>query len=466
MSNSAPSRVAVFGYAATIFLSAFLLFQVQPLISKSILPWFGGTHAVWTTCMLFFQVALFTGYAYAHLLIHRCSPRSQLIVHAGLIFAALLVLPITLAGSWKPQGSAEPTLRIVLLLAANVGLPFFVLSSTGPLLQAWFGRSNSGSSPYRLYALSNAGSLLALVTYPFLFEPAFATPMQAGMWSWAFGLFALCCTACGIQMYRTAKPQAVAMESSGNPVGPAPTWGHCLLWFGLAMVASVMLLATTNQVCMDVAAVPFLWVLPLTLYLMSFILCFDSDRWYSRRTFSLALAVSFAGVCIVMLKGSGGSILAQVMVYMAGLFFCAMVCHGELVRLKPDPRYLTVFYLVMAAGGAAGGLFVGIVSPLIFPAYWELHLGMAGCCALTLLVFFRDRNWVLYAGRPRWAWAAILLGVVGLLAALQVQAHESVDDVVTVKRNFYGVLKVKEADIGDPKMHRFELYHGRIKHGQ
>lgn len=455
-------------FAATVLISAFLLFQVQPLMSKSILPWFGGTPSVWTTCMLFFQVVLFAGYAYAHFLIRIAAPRNQVIVHVAVILAALSLMSITPSADWKPDGSMPPALRIVLLLAANIGLPFFVLSSTGPLLQGWFARATGGASPYRLYALSNIGSLSALVTYPFLFEPAFSTTDQARMWGWGFIVFAVLCAGCGFLMCRATQPQA-AQGPRGDETaagGSAPTWGNRLLWFGLSMVASVMLLATTNQVCMDVAAVPFLWVLPLTLYLMSFVLCFDSDRWYSRRTFALALAVSFAGVCVVMLKGAGGSIVAQVLVYMAGLFFCAMVCHGELVRLKPDPKYLTAFYLVISAGGAAGGIFVGVIAPLVFPAFLELHIGLFGCCLLVLLVFFGDRNWVLHAGRPRWAWAAILVGLFGMTAALRVQAGATLSNAVAITRNFYGVLKVQEVDADDPEMHRVELYHGRIKHGQ
>lgn len=455
-------------FATTIFLSAFLLFQVQPLISKSILPWFGGTPSVWTTCMLFFQVVLFGGYAYAHGLIHRVSPRGQLIVHLGLMLSALCVLPITPSTTWKPDTNANPSIWIVMLLSANVGLPFFVLSATGPLLQAWFGRSTNGRSPYRLYAVSNAGSLLALISYPFLVEPKFATTVQAELWSWTFGAFTVCCALCGWQMCRSANPSSIAAPEASLPFAKselAPTWGRRAMWFGLSMMASVMLLATTNQVCLDVASVPFLWVLPLSLYLMSFILCFDSDRWYSRRTFSIAMFVSFAGISVVLLKGSGGSLIAQVLVYMAGLFFCAMVCHGELVRLKPAAKHLTAFYLVMAAGGAAGGIFVGLIAPLIFPAFLELHVGLLGCTALVLLVFFGDRSWVLHAGRPRWAWGLVLIGVFAFTAVLRVQADTVFQNAVTVTRNFYGVLKVQERDADDPKRHRFRLMHGRIVHG-
>jgi len=319
-----------------------------------------------------------------------------------------------------------------------------------------------------LYALSNVGSLLALVSYPFVFEPAFATQNQAEMWSWGFFSFVALCAVCAFAMFKMAGTATVAeptVSSNDSSSVVVPTVGVRFLWFGLAMAASVMLLATTNQVCMDVASVPFLWVLPLTLYLVSFILCFDSDRWYSRRLFSMALAVSMTTVCVVLLKGAGVAIMAQVLIYFAGLFFCAMVCHGELVRLKPDPRYLTSFYLVMAAGGAAGGLFVGIIAPAVFPAYLELHIGILGCCVLTLAVFFRDRHWVFYKGRPRWAWASMICGLIGLALVLRAQAGEALDDAITISRNFYGVLKVTEGHADDPAKHRRKLMHGRILHG-
>ena len=463
------SRSHAFAYAVTIFSSAFLLFQVQPLISKSILPWFGGTPAVWTTCMLFFQLLLFAGYAYAHFTIRRCSPGWQAIVHIVLLACALLLLPITPDAGWKPTGSEQPTLRIAALLLVSVGLPFFIVSSTGPLLQGWFSRTQPGSSPYRLYALSNLGSLLALISYPFVFEPAFATKMQGVIWSWGFLFFAICCGTCAIWMWRRSSTRSSDVRAPA-PVdeiahAAAPNWGDRLLWFALAMAASVMLLATTNQVCMDVAAVPFLWVLPLTLYLVSFILCFDSDRWYSRRLFTVAAAVSTVTVSTVLLKGAGVSLLAQVLIYFSALFFCAMVCHGELVRLKPAARHLTGFYLVIAAGGAAGGLFVGLLAPMLFPAFLELHVGILGCCVLTLIIFFRDRSWVLHSGRPRWAWVGMMLAVAGLAAVLRVQASETLDDAVSVSRNFYGVLRVVEEHQQDPGQHRFKLMHGRIMHG-
>ena len=457
----------VFAFAGTIFLSAFLLFQVQPLLSKTILPWFGGTPSVWTTCMLFFQTLLFAGYAYAHLVNRHLSQRMQMWLHVGLLLSACLLLPIVPSDSWKPTGGENPTLRIVLLLSASVGLPFFILSSTGPLLQSWFARASDGASPYRLYALSNIGSLLALLSYPFLVEPAWDSLTQAHVWSWGFAAFGVLCAGCALITDRVAKPQAATPRDAacGLANEQPPTNGVRVLWFLLSMAASTMLLATTNQVCMDVASVPFLWVMPLTLYLMTFILCFDSDKWYSRKWFAIASAVSIAGVCVVMLKGAGGSLIAQVLIYFSGLFFTAMVCHGELVNLKPSPRYLTAFYLIISAGGAAGGLFVGLLAPMIFPTFLEMHIALFGVWALAMVVFFRDTKSVLYNGRPRWAWGLMLVGSFVLAGTLRIQAGITLDHSVEVSRNFYGVLRIEERDADDAKRHRIRLVHGRILHG-
>jgi len=361
-------------YALTIFLGAFLLFQVQPLIGKYILPWFGGGPGVWTTCMLFFQMLLLAGYAYAHFSSRWLKPRAQAVVHLVLLGAALAVLPITPSDSWKPLGNENPTLHILALLGASLGLPYFVLSATGPLLQKWFSRTNPGVSPYRLYALSNAGSLLALLTYPFYVESHFARKAQALFWGWGLAAYAVCCGFCAVRLLRrrTNPENAVPSELSGDSPESAsrldqqPTILTKALWLLLPACASVLLLATTNKMCQDVAVIPFLWILPLALYLLSFIICFDSPRWYVRPVFTLALIAALAGICWVLFKGTDASIYKQVGIYSAGLFVCCMVCHGELYRLRPDPRYLTGFYLMIAAGGALGGFFVAVVAPLVF----------------------------------------------------------------------------------------------------
>jgi hypothetical protein len=399
-------------YALTIFTGAFLLFQVQPLIGKYILPWFGGGPGVWTTCMLFFQMLLLGGYAYAHFTSRWLKPRTQAVVHLVLLAAALALLPITPNDAWKPSGGGDPTLRILTLLAVSLGLPYFVLSATGPLIQQWFSRAKPGVSPYRLYALSNLGSLLALVSYPFFFETHFTRKIQAGLWAWGLVAYVLCCGFCALRLWKAEvqSPESKVQgrgtgdgseesESSTTPapaINSQPSTINYLLWLLLPACASVLLLATTNKLCQDVAVIPFLWVLPLALYLLSFIICFDSPRWYVRFPFTLALIAALGGLCWALFNGSDLVLSKQVALYCGGLFICCMVCHGELYRLKPDPRHLTGFYLMIAAGGALGGLFVAVAAPLLFTDYFELHWGLFLCGVLFLLVCATD-----HAGSPK-----------------------------------------------------------------
>jgi spermidine synthase len=420
-------------YALTIFTGAFLLFQVQPLIGKYILPWFGGGPGVWTTCMLFFQVLLLGGYAYAHFTSRWLRPRAQAVVHFVLLAAALALLPITPSDSWKPHGGSNPTLQILALLAVSLGLPYFVLSTTGPLIQQWFSRARPGVSPYRLYALSNVGSLLALVSYPFFFETHFTRKAQAGLWAWGLVAYVLCCGFCAVRLWklegrrqkeegRMQKAEASVAEQAPDAtaatLSPQPSTLNYLLWLLLPACASVLLLATTNKLCQDVAVIPFLWVVPLALYLLSFIICFDSPRWYVRFPFTLALVAALSGLCWALYNGADLSLSRQVALYCGGLFVCCMVCHGELYRLKPDPRQLTGFYLMIAAGGALGGMFVAIAAPLLFTDYYELHWGLFLCGLLFLVVCATDRpasRSVLEPGpphaNPSWRWMACALAL-------------------------------------------------------
>ena len=400
-------------YALTIFLGAFLLFQVQPLMGKYILPWFGGGPGVWTTCMLFFQVLLLGGYAYAHFTTRWLKLRKQVILHLVLLVAALALLPITPNDSWKPHGGGNPTLQILALLAASLGLPYFVLSSTGPLIQQWFSRAKPGVSPYRLYALSNAGSLLALVSYPFYFETHFTRITQATLWAWGLAAYVVCCGLCALKLWKAEGGKQEIALGEAEP-SPSRFTFHVsrfnqLLWLLLPACASVLLLATTNKLCQDVAVVPFLWVLPLALYLLSFVICFDSPRWYQRFPFTLALIAAMAGWCWALFYGNDWELGKQVTVYCGGLFICCMVCHGELYRLKPDPSYLTRFYLMIAAGGALGGVFVAVAAPLIFTDYYELHWGLFLCGLLFLLVCVADRQPAPGAAQTDWRWFACVL---------------------------------------------------------
>lgn len=467
-------RPAVFAlFLLTVFTSAFLLFQVQPLISKYILPWFGGSPAVWTTCMLFFQLILFGGYVYAHLLVARLSPRWQAITHITLLAVALAFLPISPNETWKPDDAANPALRIMALLAATVGLPYFILSSTGPLLQGWFLKAVPGQSPYRLYALSNVGSLLALLTYPFVFEPSFTTQIQAQLWSGTFVVFAAICAACAVVMARRDSPADLKVFSGDNEPDSSsvaiddsqrPAFVQMLLWFALAAVPSTLLLATTNQVCADIASVPFLWVLPLSLYLLSFILCFDSDRWYNRQTFGGSLGIFAAASCFLLWDAALTWhtipwIAVQAAIFFGMLFCSCMVCHGELVRLKPNPEYLTVFYLSISAGGALGGLFVGMVAPIVFDTLLELHIGIVAGFLLLLAVIYRDESSPLHRGRIPAAWATMIIGVVILGSTLNAHANRVTQNSISVARNFYGSLRVEGF------RDSYILKHGQIRHG-
>jgi len=385
-SRKPPVPALLFG--ATILVSAFLLFQVQPLIAKLILPWFGGSAAVWTSCMLFFQIALLAGYAYAHWLNEK-SGGFQTAVHVGLIVVSLLSLPIFPSASWKPHGGDDPLLRILGLLAATVGLPYFLLSSTSPLLQSWYSRSNGGAMPYRFFALSNAGSMLGLLTYPILIEPYLTNRQQAWMWSISYLVFVLLCSTVA---WRSRHARAIAPDLSSDQ-SPAPLWSERFIWMGLAACASALLLAVTNHLTQNVAAIPFLWVLPLSLYLLSFILCFDSDRWYFRWLFTRLAAVSLPTMAYaISTEASFSDLRLAVAFFCTTLFILFMVCHGELARRRPSPRYLTSFYLMVSVGGAVGGLLIGFVAPYFTNALYDLPVVLCLTAFLLLWLLWRERG--------------------------------------------------------------------------
>ena len=378
-------------YALTTVVSAFLLFQVQPIIAKIILPWFGGSAAVWTVCLLFFQMVLLLGYTYAHVLVRYFERQVQTMIHAGLLLVSgfLVLRTIYPPASMKPLPGADPTVGILVLLAATVGLPYFMLSTTGPLLQAWYARERRGQMPYRLYALSNAGSMFALLSYPVLFEPQFGTHRQAWMWSIAYGVFILLC---GFTAFRGGTEEAAVAAVEQAPAAAKPTARQYALWLLLPACASLLLLAITNHLSQNVAAIPLLWVLPLSLYLLSFILCFEGSGWYRRNPYLQLLAVALGGMAYGLTVDTTGNmpIWWMLMLFGLGLFTCCMVLHGELVRLKPDPRYLTHFYLMISAGGAMGGVFVGFIAPRVFKSFYEMPLGLLLCAVLVLIAVRGD----------------------------------------------------------------------------
>ena len=454
----------MFLYALTILVSAFLLFQVQPIIARIILPWFGGSAAVWTTCLLFFQSVLLLGYLYAHWLYRSLRPRWQTVVHVLLLLASLAVLPIAPSASWKPGATEDPTFRILLLLAATVGLPYFLLSTTGPLLQAWYARRYQGALPYRLYALSNAGSMFALISYPVLFEPLLGTRLQAASWSCAYGAFVLLC---GVTAFSVRNAEAIP-EAYDTDV-ERPSKSTYFFWIALPACASILLLAITNHLTQNVAAIPFLWILPLSLYLLSFILCFESTRWYYRPLFLRLFAVSVASMAYALSEEFQNTrYLFTVLVpfFAAGLFICCMVCHGELARLKPHPRWLTSFYVMIALGGAVGGVFVALIAPHVFSGFYELPLGLAACTLLVLMVLRADPasglagSWI----QPAPLVAGLLtLAVAGYLGFVIQQRGAGARLMV---RNFYGRMKVVDTAAEDDNEPVRRLTHGTITHGE
>jgi hypothetical protein len=518
-------------FAGSVLLSAFLLLQVQPLISKYILPWFGGTPAMWSAALLFFQTLLLVGNAYVYGLTGRLKPRQQGFVHLVLLGASLgLLLVLALLGqlppilppaAWKPQGEGWPVWQVLRILAVAVGLPYLVLSTNSPLMQSWAHHRYPGRSPYRLYALSNLGSLLGLLAYPFLIEPLLGLRTQAILWTGGYVCCALYlgygairmlrpvpdtpaprpqqraerrprgrikvapvrtngqCPACrgsaaAVSQRGTTPPPRAATVAGHRPAGASdldtakrrPSLGAGLLWTILAAAASVVLLATTNHITQEVAVLPFLWVVPLALYLLSFILSFSSERWYARPWYAAAFLLSTGLFCWVLYyRPDTVSIGVQIGIYCLELFLAGMICHGELARIKPAPRYLAGFYLLVAAGGALGGAAVNLVAPAIFSGFWELPLGLLLCW--LLLGGFSVAGWS-QAKRPRLAWlndAVMAAGVAVLGVTTFLYIDKGTTDVLLAARSFYGVVRVAETERGDPPRQVHELLYSGTVHG-
>jgi SAM-dependent methyltransferase len=470
-----PARTTgVFAFAAATFLGAFLLFLVQPLIAKYLLPWFGGSPAVWTGCMLFFQGVLLAGYTYAHLGARRLSLRGNALLHLAVLTVAAAAVAISVLHPPRqpdPVGAAElaPLGQMLLLLTRTVGLPALALSATSPLLNSWYARTSpaAGAGVYRLYAISNAGSLLALVAYPFAVEPAMTRRAQVVVWSAAFLLFAVLCAYLATRAARSLNRPAHATGADQDTPGRVGLATR-LLWLALPACASVLLLATTNAMTYSVAPVPLLWVLPLALYLLTFILAFDERRWYRRNVAGLPLVFAAAGVCWVLLGVQPGAPAASRVGILAGsMFVCCMVCHGELAALKPPPARLTAYYLSIAAGGALGGFLVAVVAPLVFDRYAELHLAVWACCLLALATPYLAGA----AGR-RPSGVVAMLSIAGLvvLATVLWTARDpyslGAGTAIARVRDLYGVLTVYESSPGEPARANRVLRHAGVAHGQ
>jgi hypothetical protein len=423
---ASAQRAAPAAFAATIFLSAFLLFQIQLLISKQILPWYGGAAAVWNTCVVVFQALLLCGYAYSHFLVTRCDPRRQSRIHSLVVFTSIAILamqvliwhrPILPAEAFKPIGSAHPVGSILVVLCISVAGPFFVLSTTGPLVQSWLSLSGE-ASPYRLYATSNAGSLLGLASYPFFLEWMFHLKTQAWIWTISYLGFA-----CGI----------VLLATRISRLSPAPSIDHkwigragpfsgrkFLLWAGLSACPSAMMLAATSQISSDVPPMPFLWMLPLMLYLLTLMICFDNDRWFRRRIFYPLHFAAITAVVLfnVLVKTSGFQVVIGL--YCLVVFTTGMVAHGELARSKPTSSELTSFYLAMAAGGVLGGGFVGLVAPVVFQDLHEFRITLVATLLLVAIAFLRDSCRTRFQ-RGSWAVVTGLVLATGLVLGATVR---------------------------------------------
>lgn len=452
---------------AAAFLSAFLLFMVQPIVGKRILPWFGGAAPVWTTCLVFFQGLVVVGYLYCHVLVRYVRPRWQSRVHVGVLVVSCLVLPVEPGERWRAIGEARPLTGILGLLAASVGLPCLALSTTGPLLQVWAARD--GRVPYGLFALSSLGSLVGLLGYPLALEQALGARAQSVVWSVGYGLFVVVVGALALGAGRRAgvDPGGAAPESE-PPARAAPGVGRMALWAVLAGCPSILLLGMTRSLSLDVAPVPLLWVVPLAAYLLSFTLCFGRPAWCSR---GLSAGMLVAGLAVALwLPPSSPSTLdigVRVAALVGGLFAFSTSGHAELVRLRPAPEHLTTFYVMIALGGALGAVFAGAFAPAVFDSDLEVPVGVVLATGVFLFVHLPEQGKARGGRRGSSRWSRpFMVGVITLAlgAALLQDTWRQRAAAVAMGRSFYSTLRVSDA--GQGQSARRTLSHGRTVHGQ
>jgi hypothetical protein len=524
------SQHALVAYCAAIFVSAFLLFQIQLIVGKHFLPWFGGTPAMWTTCMFFFQILLLVGYLYSHILADKLPLRWQGVVHIAVLlstfswlvfFAIMWHSPLLPDSRWKPSGPEHPVFHLVVLLGIGAGLPYLTLSTTGPILQSWFARTYPTATPYRLYALSNLGSFLGLLTYPFAVEPWFTLKAQAAWWTAGYCVFLFPCGFCALKLQpkNVREGSPISSASAAQPSAEQPTLSLLVFWLALAACGSLLFLSTTNQICQNIAVVPLLWVWPLSVYLLSLVICFDRPSWYWRAVFH---PIFIAGTIIALFLLNGGALThlpLQIMLYSFILFAGCMVAHGELASSKPGIEHLTLFYLMVATGGAIAGIFVVLVAPRIFNSFSEHSLGLWLTMLLMFLALIRDqRSWLytrfglaaiavgvaflpgsillVMGGRIGWNYifltGVVLIGVyvltrnaksgfdqtkrraapwfvtfamLLLASVFLLSTNLQLQSSILASRNFYGLLTVQEINRGDPEWIALRLSHGRISHG-
>jgi hypothetical protein len=439
-------------YAVTIFVSATLLFLIQPIIAKQLLPRFGGAAAVWTACMVFFQCLLLVGYLYAHSSIRFMSYRLQSVVHALLLAASIVAVFLPVSQHWRSTTVTNPAYDTFKVLLQSIGLPYFLLSSTSPLLQAWYSRVADSHLPYRLFALSNLGSFLALVAYPFAIEPFLDVDVQLAIWRMAYAVFALLCLV--ITILASGHRAAPAISDGRYGVGNENwhgNWRRNLTWGALAACSSALLLAVTNNLCQNIAPVPLLWIVPLAIYLVSFALCFDHDGLYKPAVYRLLVPTALIAIVWADVIG----VRIAVLIYLVSLFIICMFCHGQLSAMKPGAQHLTAFYLWVSAGGAFGGLFVGLLAPAVFVDFLELQIALSACLVLALWLLFG------YRSKPFLAICAVatvvLLRVFGSLSSETTMVYKA--------RNFYGALAIGERLNPGAAGKVRTLLHGRVVHG-
>lgn len=452
--SSERARLSSLLLGCAVFLSAFLLFLIEPLFAKLILPRFGGTAAVWATCLVFFQCALLLGYLYADFSSRRLAPARQSILHIALLVASLLFLPIAPHAFRQPHTGSDPAWHILAVLAASIGLPFVLLSATSPLIQIWYAR-RSGAEPYHLFAVSNFASMLALLSFPLLLEPRIASHTQALLWSAVFVMFVAMCSVVAWNARATTALQLLASTEHAEAVA-APTLRDKLLWMALSVCGSMLLLAVTNHLLENVAPVPLLWVLPLALYLLTFALVFKRRSFYSRWWMVRFLAVALGSLGYAIYEPSfAESIQVSVPFFCIGLFVACLFCHGELATRRPTARHLTLFYLMVALGGALGAIFVGLIAPHLFTAIYEFPLALLLTALLAVLALW-PQGWL-----ARIFWAAATIAMVVVLVR-HVRSYEK--NTILRVRNFYAALRIKQFNNWLKEPYR-TLYHGKIEHG-
>ncbi len=497
------NRLVLVVYTAAIFISALLLFSVQPLFTKMVLPRLGGSPAVWSVAMVFFQTLLLAGYAYAHMLMQIRNRAIPVVIHLLLLVAALLTLPLSIASGWGEPPTSGYAFWLLGLFVVSIGLPFFALAANNPLLQAWFVRTGhpAGPDPYFLYASSNIGSFLALLSYPLLVEPLFTLRMQNLMWTGGYGVLILSIAACGALLLRSPV-LAVADLATEDAHSPAPSWLLRARWIFLAAVPSGLLIAVTAHISTDVAAAPLLWVLPLSLYLLTWVLVFQSRPLVPHKWMLLLQPLAILGVIALLAVGGEQNLLLTLGGHQLCFFVIAMACHGELARTRPAAKYLTGFYVALSFGGMIGGLFAGLIAPFTFSwvAEYPILLALAALCRPTGGDERHLGNWywLLLAAlaialvAPIWSpgkvwawldvhrvWVAVAVGVLALALALGLNAdrwkvfatvalalalirlYPSDDGRVETVRSFFGVHKI----VVTPHGQYHVLMHGTTIHG-